>query len=101
MKRIFFLTIVLAFFTNANSQSTTQLSVSEQQAFNLVIQKYDADKVDVFLLNDTTANASTQYYTYLIDEEPMKGWEHKCSIVTIPGLIKTGETIPLNIRKLL
>lgn len=97
MKRIFFLTIVLAFFTNANSQSTTQLSVSEQQAFNLVIQKYDADKVDVFLLNDTTANASTQYYTYFIDEEPMKGWEHKCSIVTIPGLIKTGETIPLNI----
>ena len=73
MKRIFFLTIVLAFFTNANSQSTTQLSVSEQQAFNLVIQKYDADKVDVFLLNDTTANASTQYYTYFIDEEPMKG----------------------------
>ena len=36
--------------SNANSQSTTQVAVSEQQAFDLVMQKYDANQVDVFLL---------------------------------------------------
>lgn len=49
MKRIYyFLTMLFAFFTNANSQSTTQVAVSEQQAFDLVMQKYDANQVVYF-----------------------------------------------------
>ena len=69
MKRIYyFLTMLFAFFTNANSQSTTQVAVSEQQAFDLVMQKYDANQVDVFLLNDTSSKISNQSYIYFIDE---------------------------------
>ena len=101
MKRIYyFLTMLFAFFTNANSQSTTQVAVSEQQAFDLVMQKYDANQVDVFLLNDTSSKISNQSYTYFIDEEPMKGWEHNCCIITVPKHINAGDDITISTQKL-
>lgn len=94
---LFFIALVL----NASAQNVESNVVAEQKAFELVAQKYDLNKVDVFTLtNDSSTDDSNMFYKYFIDEEPMKGWEHKCAVVKVSRFAIPGKPISSIVQEL-
>lgn len=58
---------------------------TNEEAYQEASQYYPNDgSVDFYLVSDTTIAIPDLNYRFFVDEEPLKGWPHKCSIVTIP-----------------
>lgn len=93
MKKIF--TILLTLFCSVVLFQGMALNrvVTKDEAFSLVKKEFANDAgLDYYLVQD--GNAS--FWTFFVDAEPMKGWEHNCYTVRVPRVIDASvSTVPL------
>lgn len=84
MKRLLFLLVLVLCRTLSATADTQQMSLPEALA---TAEKLFAGKdVDYYILQND--NAST--WTFFVDAEPTKGWEHDCYLLTIPKTTNSG-----------
>lgn len=70
----------LVYSLNCWGQTTRQYEISETDALNIVTRTFEGKDYDYYLISD---NLSKEFWTILVDAEPLKGWEHQCYIVQI------------------
>lgn len=97
MKKIF--TILLTLFCSVVLFQGMALNrvVTKDEAFSLVKKEFANDAgLDYYLVQD--GNAS--FWTFFVDAEPMKGWEHNCYTVKVPRVIDSSIlSVPLRKTK--
>lgn len=80
-----------------SSLSVSAMEVSEQQALELCKSQFGSEWIDFYVKKDSISDA----WTFFVDAEPTKNWEHDCYLITIS---KNGPvvdaTLIKNIQKL-
>lgn len=79
---VLFLSLLLWGVANSATIIDQELEdVSQERALEMVKDAFFNKDVDYYLCTD-----SVDKWTFFVDAEPLKGWEHKCFIATIPKL---------------
>lgn len=91
---LFFIPTILS----ANSRS-----IPQSEAMNLVYGTTGQSGYDFYIgsvnsnqtysWGDSTEIASRSYWMIFVDKEPMKGWEHDCTLFRVPRILYRGETL--------
>lgn len=92
MKRLLFILVLVLCRTLSATADTQQVSLPEALA---TAEKLFAGKdVDYYFLQNDIAST----WTFFVDAEPTKGWQHDCYIITIPKSFNSSSstTIPTN-----
>ena len=93
-KRFKFLFLLLCCLISSSAIAQQRLrNVSKQEAFSLVKDKFSGQDVDYYLCEDPVLKiegennfpdpSQSGTWTFFVDAEPMKGWEHDCYIVRV------------------
>lgn len=90
MKRIFYFISIL-FCTLFFAERIEAVSISKDKALTMVRQQFSDKDVDYFILNEYLIGENDPYdsnnwWTFFVDADPMKGWEHECYIVNVSNL---------------
>lgn len=56
--------------------------ISEAEALSMVKRQFSAADVDYYIIR----NYSRDAWTFFVDAEPLKGWQHDCYLVQIPTM---------------
>lgn len=73
-------------------------SVSIDDALSIVQRQFQGRDVDYFIRQDNNSSV----WTFFVDAEPMKGWEHECYLLTVPkNAITSINTMKPSRKKLL
>lgn len=75
-----------------------ELNPSQNRAFRIVQSLFKSRDVDYYMLKDTLRPYEAAY-TFFVDAEPMKGWEHECYLIKIPYNFNITTDYPHNINK--
>lgn len=76
MKQLFILVLAINLILPFGAKSQT-ISLTQEDALSIVKEYYEDQDVDYYLCG----NSSTGWRIF-VDEEPLKGWEHKCCLYT-------------------
>lgn len=80
-----FLLVALILLCSMSATSFAQVFTSDhKKAFELVKYRFRSQDVDYYYLDADTHFSMSNVWTFFVDAEPMKGWEHECYIVTVP-----------------
>lgn len=80
-----FLLVALILLCSMSAISFAQVFTSDhKKAFELVKYRFRSQDVDYYYLDADTHFSMSNVWTFFVDAEPMKGWEHECYIVTVP-----------------
>ena len=93
-KRFKFLFLLLCCLISSSAIAQQRLrNVSKQEAFSLVKDNFSGQDVDYYLCEDPVLKiegennfpdpSQSGTWTFFVDAEPMKGWEHDCYIVRV------------------
>ena len=93
-KRFKFLFLLLCCLISSSAIAQQRLrDVSKQEAFSLVKDNFSGQDVDYYLCEDPVLKiegennfpdpSQSGTWTFFVDAEPMKGWEHDCYIVRV------------------
>ena len=93
-KRFKFLFLLLCCLISSSAIAQQRLrNVSKQEAFSLVKDKFSGQDVDYYLCEDPVLKiegennfpdpSQSGTWTFFVDAEPRKGWEHDCYIVRV------------------
>lgn len=64
--------------------------VSQEEALSVVQRCFSGRDVDYFLLEGNSNHGTTMSiptWTFFVDAEPMKGWEHECYVCKVPRMV--------------
>lgn len=93
---VLFLSLLLWGVANSATIIDQELEdVSQERALEMVKDAFFNKDVDYYLCTD-----SVDKWTFFVDAEPLKGWEHKCFIATIPKKILAGRSVFPNLTTL-
>lgn len=94
MKRAFIIIMLILCCTLSTTADTNQLSLSE--ALAIAEGQFVGKDVDYYVLQND--NAST--WTFFVDAEPTKGWEHDCYIIEIPKSFNSSSSTTIPTRSI-
>lgn len=88
------LCLLLCFLTTSVAMAQRVNIISRQEALSIVKMNFEGQDVDYYLCNDFILpsqrgrydfrTSQEEMWTFFVDAEPMKGWEHDCYIVCVP-----------------
>lgn len=116
MKQKFKLLCLLLCCLTASSAIAQQVrNISKQEALSIAKMSFNGRDVDYYLCEDTVLNirseghnlsiSQSDTWTFFVDAEPLKGWEHDCYLVRVakrvgayqsPALLTTKFRLPPN-----
>lgn len=93
MKKLKLLCLLLCCLTASSAIAQQVRNVSRQEALSIVKMNFNGQDVDYYLCEDAVLNVRSEgqnlsfsqndTWTFFVDAEPMKGWEHDCYLVRV------------------
>lgn len=93
MKKFKLLCLLLCCLTASSAIAQQVRNVSRQEALSIVKMNFNGQDVDYYLCEDAVLNVRSEgqnlsfsqndTWTFFVDAEPMKGWEHDCYLVRV------------------
>lgn len=114
-QRIKLLCLLFCCLTASSAIAQQVRNISKQEALSIVKKAFHAQDVDYYLCEDAVLNVMSEgqnlpfsqsdTWTFFVDAEPLKGWEHDCYLVRVvkrigtyqsPAPLKTKLRLPPN-----